>query len=983
MRPWIPLSLSLAVAGAVTGRVGLQTANAAASVPNLASQATATASSDYSGQYRASFANDGKIPQPGSQDDVGQAWCVRGDTHRNGAEFTLVWANAVTVAEVVYWGRTAWFAEECWKDYELWLDEAAAPAAKGRFEMGHGPQRIKLAKPASARKLRLKFLSSYGGPNPGASEIQVFATPDAGGTVTSFRKLPAGPPALEEADSVDSPELAVRLKQGQLGFEKLVVIQRRELNPTHVYTYHVEGFGAGGGLCIYHVADTGTASIGGEETLQLRQIVASTEGQILDCDVSWDAKEILFSWRRNKLAGYQVFTVNPDGTNLRQLTDGPHHNYNACWLPDGGIAFLSTRSSRFAYCWISPVGILHRMERDGSGVTQLSANIVNDFTPSVLSDGRIIYSRWEYVDKPAIPVQSLWTIRPDGTGLAGFFGNRVLSPATFMEARSIPGSSKVLCVLTSHNGPCRGAIGTVDVAYGNNSPAGIVNLTPEVNIGQVDKGDGNQIRGSYESPFPLDAEHFLVSKRGTILVRRYDGTQSAKVLGPQAGLGFYSPQPLRRRTKPPVLASGPAGSSASKATERALSSTVGTRPSTSTEWATVVLQDVYRGLEPGVQRGEVKEICVVEELHKAVRTDVASRAFGFQFPVISCGATYAAKKVWGYARVAADGSACFQVPAGKPIYFMALDAQGRAVQRMRTFTHLMPGEVQGCVGCHEPRQQASGSVLRHTRQPDALRPPEWGEGVGFDYTAHVQPVLDARCVKCHSGPTPPKKVDLCGDKTDFFNVSYEWLARGRRRSGEAEWDSPYVNWIPTYNGMEQNILEVTPKAWGSPRSLLADLLIGGHTDTNGTPRINMEPREIRRVLAWIDLNVPYYGTSETAYPEKRGCRQILPADLDKKLADVAQRRCAECHRDAKVPRPVWTRITNPQLNSFLLAPLATSAGGSGACGQAVFQSTDDPDYQVLLRTFEAVTVQLRERPRMDMPGAIPAAVDRNCLGSLQ
>jgi hypothetical protein len=314
---------------------------------------------------------------------------------------------------------------------------------------------------------------------------------------------------------------------------------------------------------------------------------------------------------------------------------------------------------------------------------------------------------------------------------------------------------------------------------------------------------------------------------------------------------------------------------------------------------------------------------------------------------------------------------------------MALDAQGRAVQRMRTFTHLMPGEVQGCVGCHEPRQQTTAAALPRTRPPDALRPPDWGEAVGFDYTAHVQPVLDAHCVKCHSGPTPPRKVDLCGDKTDFFNVSYEWLARGRKRSGEAEWDSPYVNWIPTYNGMEQNILEVTPKAWGSPRSLLAELVVNGHPDTNGALRVRLEPHEVRRVLAWIDLNVPYYGTSETAYPEKPGCRQMLPADLDKKLADVAQRRCAECHRDSKVPRLVWTRITNPQMNSFLLAPLAKSAGGSGVCGQVVFRSTDDPDYQALLKTFDAVNAQLRERPRMDMPGATPAAVDRNCLGSLQ
>ena len=425
----------------------------------------------------------------------------------------------------------------------------------------------------------------------------------------------------------------------------------------------------------------------------LQELVASPDGQILDCDLSSDGKDILFSWRRTRTEGYQVFVIDADGQQLRQLTDGPHHNYNACWLPDGGIVFLSTRESRFAYCWVSPVGILHRMERDGSGVTRLSANIVNDFTPSVLPDGRVLYSRWEYVDKPAIPIQSLWTIRPDGTGLAGYYGNRVLSPATFMEARAIPGSTEILCVLTSHNGPCRGAIGTINLDHGNNAPAAIRNLTPEVDIGQVDQGDGNHIRGPYESPYPLDNRHFLVSKRGTLLIRDYAGTQLTRIIHRTADLGYYSAQPLRSRTPPIRLASQLAFSSATGGSastigkipppspppgekaglpRRSLPAKAGVRgldlpysASTQVEWATVILQDVYRGLAPHVQRGEIKEICVVEEMRKAVRTDVNHRAFGFQFPVISCGATYAGKLVWGYAAVDPDGFACFQIPAGQ------------------------------------------------------------------------------------------------------------------------------------------------------------------------------------------------------------------------------------------------------------------------------------------------------------------------------
>ena len=147
------------------------------------------------------------------------------------------------------------------------------------------------------------------------------------------------------------------------------------------------------------------------------------------------------------------------------------------------------------------------MDRDGSNVTRLSSNYLNDFTPAVLEDGRLIYSRWEYVDRPAIPIQSLWTIHPDGTGLRVFFGNRVLSPATFMEARTIPGTEQVLCLLTAHNGPCRGAIGILDPRKGVNAQEAITNITPEVFIGKVNEGDGNRIPGPYENPFPLNDTH--------------------------------------------------------------------------------------------------------------------------------------------------------------------------------------------------------------------------------------------------------------------------------------------------------------------------------------------------------------------------------------------------------------------------------------------------------------------------------------------
>ena len=336
----------------------------AAELPdNLARRAVATASSVYNDGYAAQGAIDGRIPPAGCHDDVGQAWAVKGDTHRQGAELTLTWPEPVTVAEVVYYARCAWEMAEAWRDYTL-ADDQGREMARGSFAQRSDPQRVRLAAPVRTRSLRFAFHSSYGGSNPGASEIMVFAQP------VPKRALP-GESTL---DVVPLAQVPVRL-------DPLIVVQRQAIESSHVYTYHTEGFRPGGGL--WRRDPDGT----------LTRLVDAGQGQILDCDVSPDARTILFSWRRSADDGYHLYTVGADGSGLRPLTSGRWHDYNGCWLPDGGIAFLSTRAARFAYCWVSPVGLLFRMNADGSGARRLSANLVNDFTPSVMGDGRILYSR--------------------------------------------------------------------------------------------------------------------------------------------------------------------------------------------------------------------------------------------------------------------------------------------------------------------------------------------------------------------------------------------------------------------------------------------------------------------------------------------------------------------------------------------------------------------------------------------------------------
>ncbi|MDR3093625.1 MAG: hypothetical protein LBU62_03140 [Bacteroidales bacterium] len=813
----------------------------------------------------------------------------------------------------------------------------------------------------------------------------------------------------DEKRNAAEQQLVDDLLNNHYGFKDLLVVERKALQTSHVYTYHVEGFKPGGGLCIFSPNEDGGT---------LEKIVDAGDGMILDADLHWNGQDIVFSWKKNGRffynaanhigdisqcanpdENYQIWTVKIDGSDLRQITNSAYNNLNACWLPDGGIAFISDRKPAYAYCWVVTSPVLYRMDRDGSNAKRLSANYLMDFTPSVLNDGRIIYTRWEYVDKCAIPIQSLWTISPDGTNLSGYFGNRINAPSTFMDANAIPNSQKIMTLATNHNGSPMGGIVQIDTRFGPNSLDGVKNTTPEVDIYRDGTWcHGNELSGQYEKPFALNENTYLVTKGGDIQIRTMDGHGATLLSKNQkTNDGYYSVQPIRSYPVPPVVKSSTINEAVVLPEDGRVSG----------NWGIVTMQDVYRGLEPTVKRGEVKRIAVIQEIEKPVYAPLVRphpngaagqqedlMIFGFQFPIVSCGATYAPKKVWGFADVAPDGSATFEVPSEVPIYFMALDGEGRAVQRMRTFTHLMPGEIQGCIGCHIDRNtqipnnarrtmnntQTLNRVIHNSTNMAAvqeLQKPAW-DVKGFSYREVVQPVLNRNCMDCHNAHQKSGNVDLSGDYTDFFNVSYDHLARkgtlgekdwrqnGVPRDSRKEGTNPYTSWIWTINGAEWNTTEVEPKRWGSPASKLSEILRNGHPDKAGNKRIDVAQSDRERIYLWIDLNVPYYPTSASNHNDQLGCRRIYPTELDAALADVSKRRCAECHSTG-IPREFYTRFENPQNNSFLLAPLSKEAGGTQRCGKVIFRNTNDADYQLILKTFESVQQLVKERPREDMP----------------
>jgi hypothetical protein len=224
-------------------------------------------------------------------------------------------------------------------------------------------------------------------------------------------------------------------------------------------------------------------------------------------------------------------------------------------------------------------------------------------------------------------------------------------------------------------------------------------------------------------------------------------------------------------------------------------------------------------------------------------------SLGLQNPAISLKGHFTTKRVLGIVPVSEDGSAYFQVPADKSIYFQVLDENYMELQRMRTFVNLMSGEQRSCIGCHESRKHAPGLrsdipiALNQLPQPLMPQP---GETVPrmVHYSLDVQPILDRHCVQCHGSKNPKGDLDLTGELTTLFNRSYENLIN-RKLINNIDVD-PRSAYIPAE----------PPLTFGSHRSKMIDRIRSGQCP------VKLTQEEFVRLVTWIDANAPYYGTYE-------------------------------------------------------------------------------------------------------------------------
>ena len=671
------------------------------------------------------------------------------------------------------------------------------------------------------------------------------------------------------------------------------------------------GYGEGARLCRLNL-----------RTGQLKVVLEDPRGGIRDPQMHYDGNKVLFSYRKGGTHPFHLCEINIDGTGLRQLTDGPDDDIEPTYCPDGGIVFCSSRCRRFVNCWYSRVAALYRCDGDGKNVRMLSSNVDHDNTPWMLPDGRVLYMRWEYVDRSQVHYHHLWTMNPDGTGQMVYFGNMHGSIA-MLDAKPIPGTKKtVVSWSPGHGRPEHlGPVAVVDPRRGPDHQESVRIVSKQRDL---------------KDPYAISEDCFLAAHRQGIFVLDGEGNTELVYQLPESErsrLQCHEPRPLRPRPRERVI---PPRTNLHKATGR------------------LVLEDIYHGRNlPGVKRGTVKKLLVLQQLSKPVN-------FSGGMEPLTIGGSFTLAEVVGEVPVEPDGSAYMDVPALRSLFFVALDSNDRCVKRMHSFLVLQPGETTSCVGCHEQRLRAplskTADLLALRRKPSKVQPITDVPSV-LDFTRDIQPILDKHCVGCHSPDKREGKVDLTGDKTAMYTISY-WTMQTRGL---------------VVDGRNQPFGNRAPYSYGSATSRLLKLIDGSHYDAK------LSDLERKTVRLWIETSACYPGTYASL-----GCGSYhvgLPYG-------PMMQRCGRCHsqevKDRHGKRRVlavdgaWGRsleplanLSRPEKSYALLAPLAKQAGGLQLCKEPVFKDTKDPVYQQMLAAIRDGHNRLLAGKRFDMPGFRP------------
>ncbi|MDO5575599.1 MAG: hypothetical protein Q4F84_00855, partial [Fibrobacter sp.] len=504
-------------------------------------------------------------------------------------------------------------------------------------------------------------------------------------------------------------------------------------------------------------------------------------GAFLSPDLSYDGKTILFAWSPAVNKCYHIFKVNIDGTELTQLTDGVslennflqdsnHNDFDPVWLPNGRIVFISDRRGGYGRCHTKgkPTFTLHSMKADGTDIITLSYHETNEWHPSVDNTGKIVYTRWDYVDRDDCIAHHLWTCYPDGRDPRSYHGNypfpfetittgaafdgRYRRPNAEFNIRAIPNSQKYIATAGPHHGHTFGDLIIIDPTIEDDGQvAQIKRITTSLGSGWPDRA------GSYGTAWPLSEDYYMCNKDNNIIFCDKSGNE--QIIYYNRDWRPIDPIPVKARTAPPTLATA---------------TWQGEREGLKDHYrATLKVSDVYQGDIPLPEGTKVSALRIVQVFPKETKF-INDPRNGYPAEALT-------RMSLGTVPVESDGSVFCEAPVGKIIYFQLLDDKGLAVQSMRSATYLHKGEQMACVGCHENKWKAtpvSANRIAFKREPSKLQP-EVGGVEPVNYARLAKPALEKNCKSCHvqSGKGPDMSFGslknyafyFCGDGNPYIN----------------------------------------------------------------------------------------------------------------------------------------------------------------------------------------------------------------------
>jgi len=749
-----------------------------------------------------------------------------------------------------------------------WIDQdrqfkASTAATPAEYSLAHTRQVIDRAQQLIGR---LHSVAVPGRLDPLAGELQKLSH--------RLRNLDASgdtPVSVRRAIYLEARWLARRIAlcNPLLGFDRLLFVKRHDSAGVYHMCDQYYGCNArpGGGLFVLREPLSDHPSLVNllENSAVERGRLAGQKlagGAFLSPELSFDGKTILFAYTEAKAYAksqgkeiylwgpeysHHIFKVNADGSGLGQLTDGPFDDFDPCFLPNGRIVFISTRRGGYLRCGRNcPVYTMHSIRDDGSDLVCLSYHETHEWHPSVANDGMIVYTRWDYVDRDTNIAHHIWTCYPDGRDPRSFHGNyplrRESRPWMEMNIRAIPGSHKFVASTGAHHGHEFGSLVLIDPRIADDGAmAQLTRLTPDVPFPEAEKKPIEQY-SAYGTPWPLSEDDYLcvydrqARNRGVYWIDRA-GNRELIYRDPE--MSCVSPIPLQRRLRPPVIPDQTVQTAGSLAAAEG-----GAEP------ATIGVMNVYNSDFQWPARTRITGLRIVQVLPKTTAPP--------NEPRIGVAEQTNARRVLGTVPVEADGSAYFEAPAGKEIYFQALDQRGMAVQSMRSGTYVHPGERLTCQGCHEKRHQATPAAnavpLALRRAPSTIRPDVDGSNP-FNYVRLVQPALDRNCVGCH---TEKKTLDLGGTV-----------------EGKHGWTRSYANLAAKYgfyfhvtngaiNSGVHGGARTTPGQFGARAAKLLDYLSPRHY------QVKLSDEDFHRLTLWLDCNSEFYGSYENTEAQSRG-----------------------------------------------------------------------------------------------------------------